>query len=365
MSFIIDKQTFNDLEIPGKKGKRSIQSLFSFTKTRGGSELLDEIFQYPLTSADVLTKRIEVFKFFQEHKLEFPISVINLDMVDQYLRNSDERTILVLKKKTPVDHLKDFFQPNSQIQNQIAAVKAVISIGHELSAFLDKIAKKAWVSAYHDAYKELKELRLVIPDLKIVSRDQLSELDRHFRFEKREQLTRLLNLIYLLDVNITVANVAIANEFTFPVISDKPEAVLEITGLKHPLLSSAVPNNIAVMSEKNLFLLTGVNMAGKSTFMKSFGIAVFLAHIGFPVPASRMVLSVFDGLLTTINLSDNLGIGHSHFYAEVVRMRKMAEYLNKGKRMVLIVDEIFRGTNVVSYGDVDHPVPGQIDHWVS
>jgi DNA mismatch repair ATPase MutS len=87
-------------------------------------------------------------------------------------------------------------------------------------------------------------------------------------------------------------------------------------------------------------------MAGKSTFMKSFGIAVYLAHLGFPVPARKMAFSVRSGMYTTINLPDNLNQGFSHFYAEVLRLKKIANGINHAKNMIVIFDELFRGTNV-------------------
>src|SRR6185295_7447432 len=74
--------------------------------------------------------------------------------------------------------------------------------------------------------------------------------------------------------------------------------------------------------------------------------AVYIAHMGFPVAAKSMEFSVFDGIYTTINLPDNLGIGASHFYAEVLRVKKMASELNSGKSLFIIFDELFRGTNV-------------------
>jgi len=61
--------------------------------------------------------------------------------------------------------------------------------------------------------------------------------------------------------------------------------------------------------------------------MKSLGIALFLAHAGFPVPAEKMVFSVCDALLTTINMPDDLNMGYSHFYTEVLRVKKMAMQL--------------------------------------
>ena len=87
-------------------------------------------------------------------------------------------------------------------------------------------------------------------------------------------------------------------------------------------------------------------MAGKSTFMKSLGSALYLAHMGFPVAARSMEFSVLDGIYTTINLPDNLGMGASHFYAEVLRIKKIAKELSIGKNLFVIIDELFRGTNV-------------------
>jgi len=346
MSFIIDKQTLDDLEIPGKKGKRSIQSLFNLTKTKGGNQQIAEMFQYPLRTADGIKKRIDVFKFFSEINEEFPVNVMDIDLMEQYLRNTDERTLLRHEKGTFIKNIKEFIQPNPQNQLLILAIKAVINIGRKIGIFLEKIAEKTFTSPFHHTFNELKLYRDLIPDYEDPKWEQLTELDYYFRFEKREQLQRLLNLIYSLDVNITVSVVSKKQNFVFPTVSDGPGSILEITGLRHPHLMGAVDNDINATAAENLIFLTGVNMAGKSTFMKSFGIAVFLAHLGFPVPARKMTFSVFDGLLTTINLSDNLSIGHSHFYAEVIRLRNMAEYLKKRKKMVIIIDELFRGTNV-------------------
>jgi DNA mismatch repair ATPase MutS len=87
-------------------------------------------------------------------------------------------------------------------------------------------------------------------------------------------------------------------------------------------------------------------MAGKSTFMKAFGIAVYLAHMGFPVAAKNMRFSVKDGLYSSINVPDNLNMGLSHFYAEVLRVKKVAEAVSESKDLIVIFDELFKGTNV-------------------
>ena len=73
---------------------------------------------------------------------------------------------------------------------------------------------------------------------------------------------------------------------------------------------------------------------------------MYTARMGFPVAAEAMEFSVMDGMYTTINLPDNLGIGASHFYAEVLRVKKVATELSQGRSLFIVFDELFRGTNV-------------------
>src|SRR5690606_22498725 len=72
----------------------------------------------------------------------------------------------------------------------------------------------------------------------------------------------------------------------------------------------------------------------------------YLAHLGFPVPAKSMKTTVYNGLVTTINLSDHIDKGYSHFYSEVNRIKEAAQMISERKRMFVIFDELFRGTNV-------------------
>ena len=92
--------------------------------------------------------------------------------------------------------------------------------------------------------------------------------------------------------------------------------------------------------------LVGYTNVGKSTLMKSFGIAVYLAHMGFPVAATSMQFRIQDGMYTSINVPDNINLGYSHFYAEVLRVKKVAIEVSRDKRLIVIFDELFKGTNV-------------------
>jgi DNA mismatch repair ATPase MutS len=112
-----------------------------------------------------------------------------------------------------------------------------------------------------------------------------------------------------------------------------------------------VINDHHIDNENNLCFISGANMSGKSTFLKSFGLCVYLAHLGFPVPAVYMETTLFNGLITTINLSDNISQGYSHFYNEVRRVKDVALKIREKKKIVVIFDELFRGTNVKDASD--------------
>lgn len=87
-------------------------------------------------------------------------------------------------------------------------------------------------------------------------------------------------------------------------------------------------------------------MAGKSTFIKSVGASVFLAHIGMGVPAQQMTLTLFDGMLSNINVVDNISKGESYFYNEVQRIKATITKISDGKKWLILIDELFKGTNV-------------------
>ena len=176
--------------------------------------------------------------------------------------------------------------------------------------------------------------------------EQAVVYDRVLRFEERDKLMKILYYVYLLDVYMAVANVAKERGFVFAKAHPNDKNTLVMKGVFHPFLTNPVGNTITVDENSNVIFLTGANMAGKSTFMKSFGITVFLAHVGFPVPAKEMEFSVQNGMFTTINLPDNLSMGYSHFYAEVLRVKKVAQQVRQTQHLIVVFDELFRGTNV-------------------
>jgi DNA mismatch repair ATPase MutS len=132
----------------------------------------------------------------------------------------------------------------------------------------------------------------------------------------------------------------------FPEFIQSEQPRVEATGLYHILLEQPVAYDIHLNPDSNFLFLTGANMAGKSTFIKAMGIAVFLAHTGMGVPAKVLQLSLFHGLLSNINVVDNLMKGESYFYNEVQRIKATVTKVNDGRKWLILIDELFKGTNV-------------------
>ena len=114
----------------------------------------------------------------------------------------------------------------------------------------------------------------------------------------------------------------------------------------HPLLPVPVPYDITLTPQQNFLFLTGANMAGKSTFIKAIGVSTYLAHIGMGVPADSLQLNFFDGLISNIHVIDNIIKGESYFFNEVQRIRKTIEQITDGRNWLVLIDELFKGTNV-------------------
>jgi len=355
MLFTTDKQTQEDLNIYGKQGSDSILSLFNRTSTLNGSKLLEELFSCPLSDAETINARVEKIRYLNIVKAKFPFSSELFDQAEQYLANTDERTKLPAEKPSLETKLTSLVASNTEYKLIVNGISALAAILQELDDFISDTLLLSGSSFKKDRETETicvlldeEPVSLLIQEnLKNkLSYEKLASYDLILRFRHRETVKQILRYIYQLDVYITVAKVATERNYTFPKALHKEEHVIKMKGFYHPQLKKAVPNTIHITPNSNVVFLTGANMAGKSTFMKSLGIAMYLAHMGFPVAAKMMEFSVLDGIYTTINLPDNLGIGASHFYAEVLRIKKVAKELSTGRYIFVIFDELFRGTNV-------------------
>lgn len=171
-----------------------------------------------------------------------------------------------------------------------------------------------------------------------------------YKNDLQKKLKPWLDTFYELEALCSVANFSWLNpDYAFPEIHPGNQTpVLQASDLGHPLIkrSTKVTNDVKIDSVGSLLLITGSNMAGKSTFLRTLGINLCLSFAGAPVNA-RAFHTIPFRIFSSINVSDSLNEGLSHFYAEVKRLRAMMVELGKRDQWPLffLIDEIFRGTN--------------------
>ena len=351
MSFTTDQQTLNDLNIFGRSGEDSIAGVFQRTATRNGAALLEEMFRYPLSDAAAINRRSALFQYFASIGTPFPFQRDLFDIAERYLSITDERTRLSGEQQNLGQRLTGLIAEDNEYKTLYKGITALIEIFQNLHVFLKAVGPGSPYQSEKAAIETLlaaeglpallnEQPKSKLPYARVVS------YDNYLRFRHRETARRLLQHIYQLDVYISVGQVAVERGFVFALALPADEHRVSLQGIYHPQVRHAVPNTLDITADNHVLFLTGANMAGKSTFMKTLGITLFLAHMGFPVPASRMEFSVLDGMYSTINLPDDLGMGASHFYAEVQRIKKIAGELGQGRKLFVIFDELFRGTNV-------------------
>ena len=202
--------------------------------------------------------------------------------------------------------------------------------------------------------------RYIVPDLKeyeekvITAKSKIEALEYEI-FKKLtaeikvqiESLYRLANRIANIDIITDFAHIATKNSYVKPEITE--DNSLEIRGGRHPIVEKLIPagnyvkNDVVLDDEKNLIILTGPNMSGKSTYMKQVALNIILSHIGSYVAADYAKIPIVDKIFTRVGASDDLLTGQSTFMLE---MTEVASVLNSATdKSFIILDEIGRGTS--------------------
>ena len=125
---------------------------------------------------------------------------------------------------------------------------------------------------------------------------------------------------------------------------DADEVVYEARGLYHPFLGAKAVRNDFTIADRHYYIITGANMAGKSTFLRSIGINYVLATCGMPVFADSLRVSLFS-LFSSMRTTDDLAHGISYFNAELLRLQQLIETCRQNRHTLIILDEILKGTN--------------------
>ena len=328
--------------------KKSIRSTLEILRTLGGRK----IFEAPVE------KLIEMYNLIEQAILpEAPFSVREGNMIKSgynteldelhNISKSGKSYILDIeareKQATGIKNLKVKY--NKIFGYFIEVTKANVPLVPDYY-----IRKQTLTNSERYITEELKEYESKVLNAKekieALEYELFKEVSGKIKEEKNLLQKLALNIAYL-DVATSLADVAIKNNYIRPEITEEYD--LKITDGRHPIVEKLlkgeefVKNGVNLDNEKNMLILTGPNMAGKSTYMKQLALIIVMAQIGSYVPASYASIGLVDKIFTRVGASDDLVSGQSTF---MVEMSEVANIVNNAtNKSFVILDEVGRGTS--------------------
>jgi DNA mismatch repair protein MutS len=349
----LDNTTYKDLSVFHSEEEFSIFHKLNFCRTSEGKEWLHRFFKNPFSDAKLIRETQSIIRLILLKEERWPVGISN-------------GTIMVITKfyETNIDTLPAGSGSIETISYKVFHAADYSLVRYSMTHFSDFLKGIRRLIELFDNDDSPGTLRRYISRSKdLLGRSVAEELaarpagkefsiretiyfGRQIRHEYKNALYELIDIFGRLDAWYSMAMAVKNFKLSLPQIIEDEHPFISAEGLYHVLLPKPVPYNVEMNIECNFIFLTGANMAGKSTFIKAVGSAVFLAHLGMGVPAASMKLTVFDGLLSNINVVDNIVKGESYFFNEVQRIRNTILKINDGRHWLVLIDELFKGTNV-------------------
>jgi len=348
----VDKLTQIDLAIIHPDEEQSLLSVFNGTHTIGGKLCLKYLLQHPLANTAEIIDTQLVIKHLQQNTASWPASITNgtIMVLDKFFETPMEkmpahpvvwqawyyqlinRSDFALAKYS-MEHMVVFLQGMQRMEQllQNAAAKQLQNWQQQLQQKLAKPTLQAMIA---------------VADAKKLTATEVLHFANYLKQQGKKLVQELIDIFSWLDAYHGVAKAMQRLPTCFPTLLTVEKPFLHIKQLYHPLVQQPTAYDVQFEQKDNFLFLTGANMAGKSTFIKAVGISVYLAHLGFPVPATAMQLTFCDGLLSNIHVMDNIVKGESYFFNEVQRIKNTIEKISDGKKWLILIDELFKGTNM-------------------
>ncbi|MCL2087611.1 MAG: DNA mismatch repair protein MutS [Oscillospiraceae bacterium] len=270
-----------------------------------------------------------------------------LDKLREMATNSKE----ILSKLEERERAKTGIKNLKVGYNRVFGYYIEVSKGNVSSVPTDYVRRQTLTNGERYITDELKKIEddiLWAKDKSLALENQIFSQITDFLSEKLVEIQATAAAISEIDVLSSFANVALANGYCRPDIT--LESVIEIREGRHPVVEKMLKDGVFIpndayldVKENRLLVITGPNMAGKSTYMRQVAIITLMAHLGSFIPATCARIGVVDKIFTRVGASDDLTAGQSTF---MVEMNEVAEVLeNATSKSLVILDEIGRGTS--------------------
>ncbi len=349
----IDKTTLADLVIVDREDEFSIFNKLNFTVTSRGKEQLRSNLLNPLTDIVSIKNVQQTILFIKDNKAQWPLIITNGTIMvaekffDTHIDAIPSKPSFIDTFSYKILHGHDFTLVKYSICHFFDFIKGVQQvITHFLNDNTPPTLKKELEEAQRILNKPMLEIVFNKNKVADLSQAEMLHLAHFLKYNYKINFYELLTIFGKLDAWYSMAAAVEKYNLTMPHFLENDLPYIEAKNLYHLMLVNPVAYNVSLNQAINFLFLTGANMAGKSTFIKACGTAVYLAHTGMGVPAEQMQLSFFDGILSNINVIDNIAKGESYFFNEVQRIKATVQKVTNGKKWLILIDELFKGTNV-------------------
>lgn len=265
---------------------------------------------------------------------------------------------LVVKTLTkPLNHIVELFHKHKSDIEAYSNILALIEKEEFKSPLLKELQSKV-VNNENSCIKEMKALKELVDWLGdsssnayylLINVTILSDTFILRNLEKWKEkngvyLEEWLDIIGEFEALSSISNLAYDfDTWSYPAILN--EGIVHGKNIGHPILGDkAIANNFSLSGRERVALITGSNMSGKSTFLRTIGLNLLLSYIGAPTYSSEFCCGIFN-LYTCMRTKDNLEENISSFYAEILRIKILIEAAKSGEKVFFLLDEIFKGTN--------------------
>ena len=348
---LIDAATLHDLDVltASTPRGRTLWSLVDRTRSRAGREHLRRSLTAPGHTAADIVQRQRAHQALARDLDAYGrlLDALGADAVDHYLAAtwqlpSAQPALAGVGLWRPA-WFKEYLRAIGDGRTGVlAALTAATTLRDRLAATdAELLLGVADTLASALASPQVGELRALAHGRSVSAR---MAFDGVARDTGRPMLTAILDAIGVVDAMWSLAAVTAERGWAYP----RPSSRLAVEGLCNPFLEpgSGVHNDLRLDDRTRVCVVTGPNMAGKSTFLRAIAVAVLLAHAGCGVPAASMEFAAVATIFSSVQITDDLVAGESFYLAEVRRIRALALALHEHRSMLAVLDEPFRGTNV-------------------
>ena len=349
-----DKTTLKDLSVYTSDNSGGIFALIDRTTSQVGRDALRRHINHPPDTTEQLQATQQAIRFWAANTQLWPSVISNgtVVMLEKFFESADNVsapptgvTLMMGAMMQRIFNRQEYFLTRFSLSHLSDFLKGCT----ELVAILQRTDVPDMLRKELEQVQKELEHRLTARVLAVTNDTtyaELSQLNYLSRREMKNMVYRLIMSYARMDAWRSMACATLEHKWTFPDLLPAFPVRFETEQLCHPLIARPIAYDITFDDRRNFLVLTGANMSGKTTFMRSLGVGALMAHLGMGVPAKALRISFIQGIITNMHVEDNILKGESYFYAEVQRIRQTAEKLQQPQPHLVLMDELFKGTNV-------------------